>query len=398
MAEEDRPGYSFNPGPPPEVAAYFRNRDLRPSFSWQDFEPQEHAVAFTVAKAMQVEVLEAIHGSLQEAIDEGIPFDQWQRQLRPRLEALGWWGRREMMDPLTGEMREVQLGSPRRLRTIYRANLRTARAAGQWERIHRTRRALPYLVYLLGPSERHRPQHEAKEGLVLPVEDPFWHQWFPPNGWGCKCHVRQITRREAESRGIAESPTIPTRQVFNQRTGELRQVPSGIDPGWESNPGLTRQRHVEQLLVGRLDAADPAIRQVAVRDIATSWRARRVLEGQAGGSVPVAVLPDAIADRISAGTSIVQMTDSYGVKFVNKARNVTTTELLTLNDALQTGRLAIEPTAAGRNLIVHSEGPRPWRFVIKIMEGALWISSAYRTEHRRWRGLLRRPGVEVVRD
>lgn len=398
MSEEDRPGYSFTPGPPPEVAAYFNNRGLRPSFSWQDFEPEEHAVAFTVAKAMQLDVLEAIHGSLQEAIDEGIPFEQWQRDLTPRLQALGWWGRQEMVDPLTGVLREVQLGSPRRLRTIYRANLRTARAAGQWDRIQRTARALPYLVYLLGPSERHRPQHEAKEGLVLPVDDPFWQQWFPPNGWGCKCHVRQITRREAEARGISESPAIPTREVFNQRTGELRQVPSGIDPGWESNPGLTRQRHVEQLLAGRLDAADPAIRQVAVRDIATSWRARRVLEGRAGGSVPIAVLPDEIVERIGAGTSIVQMTDTYGDKFAARARNVTTAEFLTLNDALQAGRLAVEPTRAGRNLVVHSDGPRPWRFVIKIMDGELWISSAYRTEHRRWRGLLRRPGVEVVRE
>lgn len=122
------------------------------------------------------------------------------------------------------------------------------------------------LVYLLGPSERHRPHHAAKEGLVLPVDDPFWANWYPPNGCGRKCHVRQITRREAEERGISDAPEIPMRDVFNKRTGEIKRIPSGIDPGWESNPGLARQESVEQALAEKLDAVDPNIARAAAKD------------------------------------------------------------------------------------------------------------------------------------
>jgi len=396
MAEHsDRPGYSFDPGPPPEASAYFQNRGLNPSFSWEDVEPQEHATAFTVAKAMDLDVLEAIQGSLQEAIDEGIPFQQWRRELTPRLQAMGWWGRAEMTDPLTGEVRDVQLGSPRRLRTIYRANLRTARAAGQWERIQRTKRALPYLVYLLGPSIRHRPTHEAKEGLVLPVDDPFWAQWFPPNGWGCKCHVRQITRREAEGRGISDSPNIPTRQVFNSRTGELRQIPSGIDPGWETNPGLTRQRHAEQFLAGRLDAVDPEIARVAARDMATSWRAARILDGTANGTVPIAMLTEELTGTLGATTRVVRLSSETAAKQASRHPEIAQRDYVRLADIMSDAAILQQDD---RNMVFIERGAElPWIGVVKrTMDGGeLYLTTFYRAHSSRYVRRLFERGTTV---
>ncbi len=56
----DRPGYSFNPGPPPEASRFLRNKGLRPAFSFEDVEPEEHAVAFSVAKVMELDLLDAL--------------------------------------------------------------------------------------------------------------------------------------------------------------------------------------------------------------------------------------------------------------------------------------------------------------------------------------------------
>lgn len=50
---------------------------------------------------------------------------------KPQLVNAGWWGVQLMDDPLTGETKAVQLGSEERIKTIYRTNMRTARAAGQ---------------------------------------------------------------------------------------------------------------------------------------------------------------------------------------------------------------------------------------------------------------------------
>ena len=180
----------------------------------------------------------------------GTTFRDFSRQLTPTLQKLGWWGRKEAVDPLTGKKRLVQLGSPRRLRTIYRANLRTARAAGQWDRAQRTKRALPYLLYQLGPSEEHREEHVAWAGTLLPIDDPWWTTHMPPNGWGCKCRVRQVSRREAQRRGgVTKRPPLRRREWVNKRTGEVEKVPEGIDPGWDTNPGkIGRAAAAKELL------------------------------------------------------------------------------------------------------------------------------------------------------
>lgn len=381
----DKPGYAFKPGAPPEVSAYFRNKKLRPSFSWQDVEPEEHAVAFTAAKAMQMDVLETLQGALKEALDQGIPFDQFARDLKPRLRKLGWWGVKEMVDPLTGEARKVRLGGPRRLKTIYRANMRSARAAGQWNRIQRTKRALPYLIYQLGPSENHRAQHEAKAGLVLPVDDPFWRKWYPPNGWGCKCHIRQITRREAEERGVSDSPSIEMRDVVNRRTGEIKRIPVGIDPGWEINPGRYRQQQMERFLAEKLDAADPAIARVAALDMASSWRVRRLFEGTAKGRVPVAMLPEEFAIAIGAKTRVVQIDSRTARKAARRHPELASEDLVNIDQLLQSG---IVHKQDATHLHIQSREGLPWVMAIEALaDGAyLKLSTIFKADAKRWRG------------
>lgn len=181
----ERPGFLF-PGPPPkEVLEYFRRKGYKLGFSYLDVWREEHATAFTVAKAMELDILEAIRAEVDKALAEGRTFQQFQKELRPILEALGWWGRKEMVDPVTGEVIEAQLGSPRRLQVIFDTNLRTARAVAQWERIQRTKDVLPYLLYTVGPSREHRLAHLAWHGTLLPADDPWWETHFAPNGWGC---------------------------------------------------------------------------------------------------------------------------------------------------------------------------------------------------------------------
>jgi hypothetical protein len=379
----DKPAYAFKPGPPPEVAAYFNNKALLPSFSWQDVEPVEHASSFAVAKAMQVDVLEAIQTALKDALNDGIPFDQFKRELEPRLRKMGWWGVKSQLDPLTGEIRAVRLGSPRRLKTIYRANMRSARAAGQWDRIERTKHALPYLVYLLGPSERHRPAHAAKAGLVLPVDDPFWETWYPPNGWQCKCHVRQITRREADERGVSESPELPMREVFNKRTGEIKTIPSGIDVGWESNAGRTRHRQLQQMLNGKLDGADPVIARVAARDMATSWRMRRIHDGSAKGSVPVAMLPRELVEKMGTKTRVVQFSDQTSAKGRTKHPEATADAFAAIDGMLRDGAI-YQRGDSNALAFTQLRDDGTWVAVVKRTQDAseLFLTTYYRASAR----------------
>jgi uncharacterized protein with gpF-like domain len=268
-----KPGLRFDPGPSPEVMAYLRHKGWAPAFSYKDVWGEEHAFAFTVAKAMEMDVLTTIREALEKALEDGVPWEKFKAELEPKLRELGWWGRKDMVDPLTGETVSARLGSPRRLRTIYWANTRSARGAGQWERAQRTKDALPYFIYELGPSERHRPHHASKAGLILPIDDPFWNSWMPQNGWGCKCRVRQITEAEAGRKGgVGTAPAVPMREWRNSRTGEVLQVPEGIDPAWDSNPGKHRQQNLDRMLASKLKEMPSDLAEVAIRDMKASGR------------------------------------------------------------------------------------------------------------------------------
>ena len=190
---------------------------------------------------MERDLLDFFRESVTRAIEDGIPFEQFQKQITPRLQERGWWGEKQLADPKTGKITKVQLGSPSRLDLIYQSNMRSARSAGQWERIQRTKELRPFLLYQLGPSERHRPKHVAWDGTILPVDDPFWDSHMPPNGWRCKCHVIQLSERQADRKGgVTERPSRATEEFVNPRTGEKTRVPIGIDPGWGFNPGIER--------------------------------------------------------------------------------------------------------------------------------------------------------------
>ncbi|EFO33231.1 phage Mu protein F like protein [Roseibium sp. TrichSKD4] len=314
--------FRFGKGPAPEVLSYLDGKTLKPSYHWQDLHGEEHAYAFTVAKADQVAVLTELHEAVEKAIRTGATFEDFKKQLSPKLKSMGWWGKADRIDPKTGDLETVQLGSNRRLKTIYWANTRSAMAAGKWTRFQRTKHALPYLVYRLGVAREHRPHHVARENTILPIDHPFWDTWMPPNGWGCVCWVRQITQAEADSLGgVSETPDIPTRQWVNKRDGSVHQIPEGIDPGWQTNPGKSRHRTLANHLSGKLDTAPPHIRRAAITDLVGSQMFRRVQSGALAGKpvfAPVAMVPETIAEKIGATTRTAFFSTADAAKQIGK--------------------------------------------------------------------------------
>ena len=229
---------------PQEALEYFRAKGFAPPdsrFDYRDWHGASHARGFVVAKAMQDDLLRTLRDAVDKAIAEGRTLEQFRTDLEPELKRQGWWGSKTMTDPATGEQRTVQLGSARRLRVIFDTNMRTSYAAGRWVRIQRTKSALPYLQYIqlqrVNARDDHKPFHE----LVIPVDHPFWATHFPPNGWFCACATRQMTAAAVERQGLSVTtdPPMGTRAWTNPRTGQIDQVPEGITPGFDTNPGAT---------------------------------------------------------------------------------------------------------------------------------------------------------------
>lgn len=237
--------------PPDEAIQWFREKRYHPAFDWRDVWAADHAQAFTVAKATQLDVLADLREAVDRAIQEGRSLQQFEKDLRPGLQAKGWWGEKEI-DVLdadgapTGERRVVQLGSSNRLRTIYETSLRQAQAAGRWERMERTKAARPYGRYVCVMDGRERAEHRAWHNTVLPLDHPWWSTHAPPNGWGCRCKMQSLSDRDLVRYGFqvsAHAPPVTMVPYTNARTGTTIMVPRGIDPSFDYNPGEVARGH-----------------------------------------------------------------------------------------------------------------------------------------------------------
>lgn len=235
----------FEPLPPRSAmdALFARGQNLDPSFSWLDVWQEMHADSFTVAKSAGFDILDDIFRALMQALSEGTTFREFAAELVEVLQNKGWWGRQLVIDPITGELVPAQLGSIRRLQTIFDANLRVSYAAGHWRNFEVNKKSRPFLRYVCILDKRTRPAHAAHHNLVLPVDHPYWKWWACPNGWNCRCTLQSLSQNDVDqllAQGVPlkfEPPELVMRKYVNKRTGEVTEVPEGIDPGWAYNPG-----------------------------------------------------------------------------------------------------------------------------------------------------------------
>ncbi len=247
------------PLPPKEALAFLRAKGVALSFNWKDLWQEEHAAAFTVAKAMNLDLLSDIRGAVDEALAKGQTIRQFRKKLEPLLQKKGWWGRKTVKDPKTGKTVAVQLGSRRRLQTIYDTNMRMARAAGQWDRIERIAKKRPYLRYVAVLDNRTRETHRNWHGTILPVGHPFWETHYPPNGWRCRCTTVQLSKGDLKKYGwgVSRPPAVKKIDWLNRRTGEMLKVPKGISPGFAYNVGRARLRAITPPPLGGLPSSFP---------------------------------------------------------------------------------------------------------------------------------------------
>lgn len=237
---------------PEDAVRYFASKGEALTWDYTDMLGDAHARAFTVAKATTLDVLRSIRMEVERSI-QGQGFEDFKKRLRPRLQELGWWGTQEVLDGDTGEITKVQLGSVRRLRTIYQTNVQTAYMSGRYKRLLANVADRPYWRYVAVMDSRTRPAHAALNGKVWRWDDPIWGVIWPPNGWGCRCRVVALTEAEFRALGVPledGAGQIVETEVQINKAGDMATV-QGVryvdgagkqrvflpDPGWDYNPG-----------------------------------------------------------------------------------------------------------------------------------------------------------------
>ncbi|CAA0103487.1 phage head morphogenesis protein [Zhongshania aliphaticivorans] len=241
-------GYAFTLAPAKAVE-YFRMKGHKISWNWYDTFQEANAKAFTVAKVARLDVLKDIRGAVDGAIANGTTFADFKKDLEPTLRNKGWWGKQVVVDS-KGVAEQVQLGSVRRLKTIYGTNLQTAYMAGRWQGMAENASERPYWQYIAIDDTATRDKHRAMNKRVFRWDDPIWQSMYPPNDWGCRCRVRALTEKQVKQKGLtvetSDGKLSESRELVSKRTGETQPV-TGYDlgggntfkpgAGWSYNPG-----------------------------------------------------------------------------------------------------------------------------------------------------------------
>lgn len=251
----------------PELIAWLEEKAPRSIDNWRELGGEEYARAFTATRTAGYDIVNDLFQSFLRVMRApGGTERDFVEQVIPILRQKGW-----LADQTTAQQAT-------RLLLIYDTNLRQAQAVGQWGRIQSVKAAMPYLrgVTARDIRVRHPPKspvsdHRAYEGILLPVDHPFWQSYFPPLGFRCRCSVIQMTRSQVARRGWS----VTTEADLAERVSRLGQP-------WGFNPGLRPMRPVEEAAeranAERLDGAPPIEPQREAQLGAAVWRS---LAGQA---------------------------------------------------------------------------------------------------------------------
>lgn len=79
------------------------------------------------------------------------------------------------------------------LRAEYNFISASAEMAAKWEEFEQDGDRYN-LQYRTQKDDKVRPEHAALDGVTLPPSDPFWQEFYPPNGWNCRCNVVQVRK------------------------------------------------------------------------------------------------------------------------------------------------------------------------------------------------------------
>lgn len=83
------------------------------------------------------------------------------------------------------------------------------------------------LQYRTAEDSKVRSSHRPLDRITLPIDDPFWESYFPPNGWRCRCNVVQVRKGKYESTdpetamSLGEDATAePKQKMFRSNPGK----------------------------------------------------------------------------------------------------------------------------------------------------------------------------------
>lgn len=269
---------------PEDAVNYLENKGYKITQNWHEMLADAHAKAFTVSKMTDAQLLKDTRETVTQAIKEGWSSGKAERKLRDMFVSKGWL-KPEGTDGDKAKEKEYKKYMAFRAKTIFRTNMQTAYSAGRYLEQLQDVDFAPYLQYNCIVDSHTRPEHLALHGKVYRYDDEFWASFYPPNGWGCRCYIINLTEKEVQRKGLKIEKTKDGEIgvddiVVDEKTNKTAQSAfiktvndsAGVvfvrtDAGWAHNTG-TAAWHIDVRAYNEIKDLPPKVKDRFISDMA----------------------------------------------------------------------------------------------------------------------------------
>lgn len=109
-------------------------------------------------------------------------------------------------------------GQLRHLKTEYQTAVAGAQMAAKWNEIQKNKDIYPLLEFDAVEDDHTSALCRSLDGVIRPVDDAFWMQFYPPNHYNCRSTVKQLRKGEVTPDDQIVRPNIPG--IFKVNLGE----------------------------------------------------------------------------------------------------------------------------------------------------------------------------------
>jgi hypothetical protein len=310
-----------------EQLDYLKQKLDLPTQRWDDILNEAHDRAFIVAGAAKADLLNDFHTAINQAVADGKSIGWFKKEFEAIVQKHGWEG-------WTGS--DTKAGRDWRARVIYNTNIRASYAAGRYAQLTDPEllKARPYWKYIHNDTVAHpRPLHQSWNGTVLPYDDPFWSQHYPPNGFGCRCRITAVTA--ADYKGYPPPDDGTYTKV--DKNGEIHTLPKGVDYGWGYTPGKSQVERIVAVQQQKDEGLPWPLAKANVKELVNSPLFADLFSGKLKGEFPIAVLPTADQALLGSDTATVLLSQESLSAHLKAHPEIGLTDYLKVQTILETG-------------------------------------------------------------
>ncbi len=130
------------------------------------------------------------------------------------------------------------------LQAEYQTAQATSRSASNWLKYERDSDIYPFLEYRTSSDKRVRAEHARLHGFTARIDDPVWDSIYPPNGYRCRCSVKQ--RKDIPKNNPTVSNEDIRREIpqkaFRTNAGKTKTVfNEGEHPYFQNTKGQRKE-------------------------------------------------------------------------------------------------------------------------------------------------------------